>query len=115
MSYEQAKRHLLDHMFRPKNEGPEYENLLAYLDINFSDNLGVSLSDRELDLFLCTALARSTLERYLDFAQAGLGYYWPDQYYLFHGRLQLEPGYYANLWYLVNRHTAKTELVALDD
>lgn len=114
--YQTAIRQVIDHMFIPApKESYDFSILLSYLNVMYEDNLGVSLSERELDLMLCTMLSRSEVERELDFDAVGLGHFNSKEHYVFHGRLTIEPGYVSHLWYLVEAASGNAHLIAIDD
>lgn len=114
-NYQQAKREVMNHLFKPKSMGSFHDNILAYFDELLVSNLDIHLSDTQLALLLCTRLRYSVIERRLNFQQAGLGQMDPNQSYLFYLKLSVDVDYLAHLWYLVDRRTGDIELVALDD
>lgn len=115
LNYQQAKRKVMDHLFKPKSMGSFHDNVLAYFDELLVSNLDIHLTDTQLALLLCSRLRHSVIERRLNFQQAGLGHMNSSQSYLFYLKLSVDVDYLAHLWYLVDRRTGDIELVALDD
>lgn len=115
-SYAKALHQVMNYIFKPlPGNGYDFDNFLSYLKILYEDNLGVTVTSRELDLLLCTFLSQSSIELYPNHSEAGLGGYPSSQYYLFHLRLNILDGFIVHGWLLVDKQSKQVTLVALDD
>ncbi|WP_163834411.1 hypothetical protein [Spartinivicinus ruber] len=116
LSYSAAIHQIMNYLFTPlPDSGYEFDNFLSYLNVLYEDSLGISITPRELDLLLCTFLSESTIELYSDRGEAGLAEYLPENYYLFHLKLNVLDGFIAHGWLLVNKQSGQVSLVGLDD